>query len=267
MATQTVPPGTTLPDRVAAAAAGGYTGIGMRPRDRQEALAAGLSDADARAILDDHGVALVELEVHRGWGLTGEPAAQARQAEEKMFELADALGGRYMMAIAEIEGDLDAVAERFAGLCDRAAEHGLAVAIEFLPWTSIPDAGVAWDIVRLADRDNGGVLVDTWHHFRGAADDGLLRAIPPERILSVQFDDADAEVVGTLLEDTIHRRRLPGEGSFDLEGFIRLIDDHGVHCPLSVEILSDELRKGSALDAATASAAATRSVVTAARKR
>ena len=74
-------------------------------------------------------------------------------------------------------------------------------------------------------------------------------------------------MVGTLLEDTIHRRRLPGEGSFDLEGFIRLIDDHGVHCPLSVEILSDELRKGSARDAATASAAATRSVLTAARQR
>ena len=185
MATQTVPPGTTLADRVAAAVAGGYTGIGMRPRDRQEALAAGLSDADARAILDDHGVALVELEVHRGWGLTGEPAAEARQAEEKMYELADALGGRYMMAIAEIEGDLDDVAERFAGLCDRAAEHGLGVAIEFLPWTSIPDAGVAWDIVRLADRDNGGVLVDTLAPLprggRRRADPGHPTGADPQR--------------------------------------------------------------------------------------
>jgi sugar phosphate isomerase/epimerase len=183
-----------------------------------------------------------------------------------MYELADALGGRYMMAIAEIEGDLDDVAERFAALCDRAGEHGLNVAIEFLPWTTIPDAGVAWDIVRLADRDNGGLLVDSWHHFRGAANDDLIRAVPPERILSVQFDDADAEVVGTLLEDTLHRRRLPGEGSFDLEGFIRLMDDHGVHCPLSVEVLSDELRRGSAHDAATRSAAATRRVLRAARR-
>ena len=94
MATQTVPPGTTLPDRVAAAAAGGYTGIGMRPRDRQEALAAGLSDADARAILDDHGVALVELEVHRGWGLTGEPAAQALGVLEPHPQLLTLVLGR-----------------------------------------------------------------------------------------------------------------------------------------------------------------------------
>src|SRR5688500_1648087 len=116
MATQTVPPGTTLPDRVAAAAAGGFSGIGLRPRDRAEALAAGLGDADARALLADHGVTLVELEVHRGWGLTGEAAEQAREAEEQMYELAEAYGGRYMMAIGEIEGGLDDVAERFAGL-------------------------------------------------------------------------------------------------------------------------------------------------------
>jgi sugar phosphate isomerase/epimerase len=266
MATQTVPPTTPLPDRIAAAAAAGYAGIGMRPRDRAEALASGLTDADMRAMLDDHGVALVELEVLRSWGMMGEAAEEARRHEDQMYELADALGGRHMMAIGEIEGDLDTVAERFAGLCDRAADHGLRVAIEFLPWTTIPDAGVAWDIVRLADRDNGGVLVDTWHHFRGAADDDLLRAIPPDRIVCLQFDDADAEVVGTLLEDTLHRRRLPGEGSFDLEGFIRLMDDHGVRCPLSVEILSDELRQRSADEAATAAAEATRSVLRAARR-
>jgi sugar phosphate isomerase/epimerase len=267
MATQTVPPGTTLPDRVRAAAAGGFSGIGLRPRDRAEALADGLSDAGARALLDDNGVALVELEVHRGWGLTGDAAEQARDAEQKMYELADAYGGgRHMMAVGEIEGDLDDVAERFAGLCDRAAEHGLAVAIEFLPWTSIPDAGVAWDIVRLAGRDNGGVLVDTWHHFRGAADDDLIRAIPPERIICVQFDDADADVVGTMLEDTIHRRRLPGEGSFDLDGFVRLMDDHGVHCPWSVEILSDDLRRRTAEEAAVAAGSAARAVLSAARQ-
>jgi sugar phosphate isomerase/epimerase len=267
MATQTVPPETSLPDRVRAAAAGGFSGIGLRPRDRAEALAGGLSDADARAVLSDHGVALVELEVHRGWGLTGEPAEEARAAEQRFYELADAYGGgRHMMAVGEIEGELDDVAERFAGLCDRAAEHGLAVAIEFLPWTSIPDAGVAWDIVRLAGRGNGGVLVDTWHHFRGAADDDLIRAIPPDRIICVQFDDADAEIVGTMLEDTIHRRRLPGDGSFDLEHFVRLMDGHGVRCPWSVEILSDELRRRTADEAAVAAGSSTRAVLSAARE-
>ena len=123
----------------------------------------------------------------------------------------------------------------------------------------------SWDIARLADRDNGGVLVDTWHHFRGAADDDLIRAIPPERIVAVQFDDADAEVRGTLLEDTIHRRRLPGDGSFDLAGFVNLMDGHGVSCPWSVEILSDDLHALAPDEAAAAAASTTRAVLTAAR--
>ena len=51
--------------------------------------------------------------------------------------------------------------------------------IEFLPWLDIPDAATAWAIAKQAGRANGGVLVDTWHYFRGAADPAQLEAIPP----------------------------------------------------------------------------------------
>jgi sugar phosphate isomerase/epimerase len=113
--------------------------------------------------------------------------------------------------------------------------------IEFLPWTTICDAGVAWQIAGSADRPNGGVLVDTWHHYRGAADDELIRAIPAEKIMAVHFNDADPEAVGDLFNDTIHHRRIPGEGSFDLLRFVRLLDEVGVTAPYSVEVLSDQL--------------------------
>ena len=43
------------------------------------------------------------------------------------------------------------------------------------------------------------------------------------------------------MEDTSYRRRLPGEGEFDLVGFLQLLDDRGVTAPISVEILSNEL--------------------------
>ena len=38
----------------------------------------------------------------------------------------------------------------------------------------------------------------------------------------------------------MHRRRLPGEGSFDLQSFIRLIDEIGVAAPMAIEVISDE---------------------------
>jgi sugar phosphate isomerase/epimerase len=136
---------------------------------------------------------------------------------------------------------VEAAAERFAGLCDRAAAHGLQVAIEFLPWTGIPNPAAAWDICRLAGRRNGGLLVDSWHYFHSGADAATLRKVPAEQIVAIQFDDAArmAPTINDMLYDTLHRS-MPGEGVFDLEGFIRLLDELGVRAPISVEIISPE---------------------------
>ena len=48
--------------------------------------------------------------------------------------------------------------------------------------------------------------------------------------------------VGTLFEDTVHRRRYCGEGAFDLTGRIKALRAAGWTGPWGVEILSDEHR-------------------------
>lgn len=247
--------------RVEAAAAAGYGGIGLRTGDRRRAHADGLTDPDLRAVLDANGIEVVELEGLHKWGMAGDAGAGARRHEDRLYELADALGGRHVTATGDLDLPHDQVVARFAAVCDRAAEHGLTIALEFLPWTEVADAAAAGRIVREADRPNGGVLVDTWHHFRGAADATLLTALPAKRIVAVQFDDADEQVVGTLLEDTLHRRRLPGRGDFDLVGFLRLLADHGVRAPLCVEVIEDELSELDVTVAATRTADATRAVL------
>ncbi len=88
--------------------------------------------------------------------------------------------------------------------------------------TPITDVATAWKIVRDADRPNGGILFDTWHFFRGSADFDALEAVPGERILAVQVDDAHAEVTGSLWDDT-QQRLLPGDGSFDLPRVLRTL--------------------------------------------
>ncbi len=248
LAAQTLATTDDFATRVAASAEAGFTAVGLRPADYLRAREAGASDAELRRILDGHGVEVAELSV-----LSGACAAQrsrtSLEIEATLLRMAAELGGRFVMAIAEVEESIERTAERFAALCDRAVAHDLRVALEFLPWTTVPDAATAWEIVRRAERPNGGLVVDSWHHFRGARDEAQLLAIPPERVVAIQLDDADAEPVGTLLEDTLHRRRLPGEGAFPLVGFLRLLEGHGVDAPISVEILSDELH---ALDPATA---------------
>jgi sugar phosphate isomerase/epimerase len=49
-------------------------------------------------------------------------------------------------------------------------------------------------------------------------------------------------VVGTLFEDTVHRRRYCGEGSFDLPGIVAALRTAGWTGPWGVEILSEEQR-------------------------
>lgn len=257
-------PAAGFVERVEAAAAAGYSGLSLRTGDRRRAHDAGLTDADLRAVLQANAVELVEIEGLHRWGIGGADSEAARQHEARLYELVDALGGRHLSVTGDLDLPHDQVVERFAALCDRAAEHGLSVALEFLPWTEVPDAAAAWRIAEDAGRANGGVLVDTWHHFRGAASDDQIRAIPPDRIVAVQFDDADAEVVGTHLEDTLHRRRIPGEGDFDLVGFVRMVLAHGVRAPLSVEVISDDVHSMPIAEAAARTAEATRAVLAAA---
>ena len=151
--------------------------------------------------------------------------------------------------------------EPFASLCDRAADLGVQVHLEFMPMSAITDLAAAWDIVRDADRPNGGIVFDTWHFFRGNPDFDLLSRIPGERILGVQLDDALPTVRGTLREDT-QRRLLPGEGSFDLPGIITALRTAGWTGPWGVEILSEEHRALPVREALQRAADGARSLLT-----
>jgi sugar phosphate isomerase/epimerase len=250
-------PDAEFADRVAAAAAAGYTGIGLRPKHRNQALQQGRSDADLRAIMAEHGVVLAELEVLSGWGGDDESRAKASRHEQEIWELADALGGRHLTVTgAGLEGPIELIAERFAGVCDRAAEHDVKIALEFLPWTEVPDADAAREIVQLAGRPNAGIQVDSWHHFRGAADDEQLRRLPPELVMAVQFDDDLFTGEGTLYEQTFERL-VPGEGEFPLVHFLQVLAEIGVTAPIGVEVISTRLKNMPVAEAAQITADAT----------
>ena len=230
-------------DRVDAAAAAGYAGIGLRPTHYKKARADGLSDADMAALLGARGVELLEVGFVADWWEAGEKAERSRAYEQVLFRLADTLGGRHVVLLSgPASAGVDALAERFAGVCDRAAQHGLKVAVEPLPWTDLHDLATVGEILALADRPNGGVVLDAWHFHRGGSTPDMLRALGPERVVTLQLSDGRYEPVGTDLEDTFHRRELPGQGEFGIPGFLALVESLGIDCPLGVEVLRDELR-------------------------
>jgi sugar phosphate isomerase/epimerase len=267
LATYSLPRGVDFAERVTAAAAGGFASIGLSTGEYAAALAAGRSTDEMRALLDDHGLHVSEIEALRGWSAPHEPAYV--ELERLVVEIATELGpAHHVQVLGPFTGDLDEGAEAFAALCERLADHGLLAAIEFLPeMTNIPDAGVAMELVRRAGHPAGGLCVDVWHHERGAADPALLRAIPAERVHAVQLDDGPrSRVDADYYTDCTQHRRVPGEGGFDLVGFVRLLDDLGVDQPVSVEVLSAELQRLPSTEAVVRMAEGTRRVLQRARR-
>jgi sugar phosphate isomerase/epimerase len=183
--------------------------------------------------------------------------------EDDFYRVADALGARSINAALADPGELelDAVADAFAKLCDRAATHGLLVHLEFLPWTRIGDVAAAERIVERAGRANGGVMLDAWHHFRSGSPD---TAIPAARVLGIQLCDAPALPEPDPISETLHRRLVPGEGDADLVRLLRRLATGGCTAPIGVEVFSDVLAALPVREVAQRVAAASRRILAAA---
>jgi len=115
--------------------------------------------------------------------------------------------------------------------------------LEFLPMFSICDIASARDVVRRADIEQLGLVVDTWHFFHGPSDWPDLERLPCAELAFVQFDDHAAVVSDDLMVETIQRRVLPGHGVFDLSRFVRTILDKGYQGLVGVEVISAPLRE------------------------
>jgi sugar phosphate isomerase/epimerase len=237
------PPFRTL---VEAAAAGGFAGISIFPSEiYYPAIASGLDASEMRTVLDDNGMVVNDVDP---LVCTGDPTDEGaggmgKAAETLIFEAAEALRANYVnvVIIAAAPLCVEQGAEVFAGVCDRAAEHGLTPYLEFVPFMSVPDAATAWAIVDTAKRPRSGVMVDSWHCFRGSTVEADLRSIPGDRVLGIQVSDAPLEAMANPVEETLRHRLVPGAGDIDLVGHMRLLDEVGSPAPRSVEVFSDAL--------------------------
>ena len=229
-----------LDDRIRAAAGGGFAGIGLYAGQFLKLRDEGLTIDRLREMLDAADVCLAEIEVLSGWG-SATPSDDYWRFEDVVWELVDAFECRYVQAIGPYEGSIADAATRFGEVCDRAADHGAVVGLEFLPFTNIVDAADALAIVEAAGRPNGGVCVDIWHHARGANDVELIRAIPPALITGIQMSDGPREpTLADYKDDCLRHRVPPGEGDFGAVDFVRMLIDLGVDVPWSLEVCNDD---------------------------
>ena len=245
-----------LRDRVEAASRAGFSGFGLLSADLPEAERA-YGMTGIRSIFADNGITHVELEgLPHWWGASGAERAASEETRRLLLRAAEALGARHIKVGPDGSGlpwDLGRWAAAFGQLAGEAAGCGARLGIEFLPWMNVATVHDGLRLVEEAGHEGGGVIIDSWHTERAGTPASELAAIPVERIVGVELDDADARMIGTMFEDTVHRRRYCGEGDLDLVGIISALHGAGWRGPWGIEILSVEHR---ALDVATASAKA-----------
>lgn len=251
--------GVEVLDFLRCAAGAGFTGVTLNTALYEDALATGLGPADVRALLDDLGLRVTDIDPHFNWlpesvTLPGDDiiARCTRASEREIFDLAHAVGTDLVNAppgLAMPESEQETI-DAFGTLCDRAAAEGLRVSLEFMPFTPVANLATALRIVSIAGRDNGGIMFDCWHHHRGGGTAGDLLLVPGSMLFAVQLDDALPEPMADVMEETLNYRLLPGEGCIDLAGYVAALLTIGATPVYDVEVFKDALRSESAQERA-----------------
>jgi sugar phosphate isomerase/epimerase len=241
-----------LRERIAAAGAAGYTGIGFHSRDLEH-WSGRYPAADIAGLLADNGIRYVELEILREWFVAGERRAESDATRAELLALAEQLPIGHVKVGSSFGPDrfsVEHMAEEFARLCSQFAEVGTRVAIEPIPNAHLrtPDEVVA--VVEAAGAGNGGLILDTWQTFRAGVDYASLQSIPGARIFSIEIADGAAEPVVDLANDGCNHRMLPGTGAFRVTDFVAAVLATGYAGQIGVEILSEENRLRSLTDEA-----------------
>jgi sugar phosphate isomerase/epimerase len=263
-------------DKASAAAAAGFTGVSVRPAEVDRAREDDRSLAELRAILDDHGLRVAELDPLTRWlpgsapdGSDDPGQASYRRSLDELVGMAVMLGARSINVIEAFGAHVgttipvEAAAEAFARVCDQAAAAELLVHLEHYPWSGIPDLATAWAVVDLADRPNGGLLVDTWHLVRTAPDGPLvaLADVPGHKVLGIQVSDGPREPAADVRDEAVHGRHLPGDGAMPIAAIIGALRATGCDAPIGVEVMSRDLAARPAAEVAAVAATATRAVL------
>lgn len=243
----------------------GFKGIGLFHDDLANVLdreAEGATQSDRlrwmKRVLDDNGIGIVELEYLTGWVYPkGHPRRDGEQPiRELLLAAASELGARHIK-VGNIDGapfGVDHLRDVFAQICSDAAPTGALVGMEILPpdpnSQTIADA-MAW----VGNQQNGGLYLDTWHinniptiSYADIAALGSDVVIGVELDDGLAFDEEDQRAFAKIgapgfIEMTCNMRRIPGEGDYDVIGFIEAIAATGYSGPWGNEILSEEFRR------------------------
>lgn len=234
-----------LVDKLHACADAGFDGVEIMDADL---TAAPESPEEIRALCARLGLRIDMYQPFRdAEGVSDDDFADVLRRAESKFEVMTRLGTDLMLvcsnAATAVVDDDDVSARQLGELADRAAAHGIRLAYEALAWGRyVDDYRRTWEIVRKADRPNLGLCLDTFHILSRGHDPAAIEEIPAEKIFFLQLADAPSLDMD-VLSWSRHHRLFPGEGAFDLTGFMTHVMRAGYAGPWSLEVFNDTFRQ------------------------
>ncbi|SEI97724.1 Sugar phosphate isomerase/epimerase [Arthrobacter sp. yr096] len=233
-----------IEERVDAIATTGWAGLGLA-HDDLLTIRDTIGFPELRRISDQAGLGHVEVELLSSWW-DDSRSHEWRPQFDLLLDAAEALDASFIKvgtAMGEGLEDYTRFVAPLQQITKEAANRGTRIALEPMAFSMVDSIPHAADLMRSVDMPECGLVVDYWHVFRhGTTPEELAQKLTVDQIFGVELNDADAEVRGTLFEDTRDHRRLCGQGDQDVTGFITTLLDIGFHGPWGVEILSNAHR-------------------------
>ncbi|MEK0084616.1 bifunctional sugar phosphate isomerase/epimerase/4-hydroxyphenylpyruvate dioxygenase family protein [Benzoatithermus flavus] len=235
----------TLPEKLEAAASARFDGVEIFEADL---LYFGGSPEDVRQLAADLGLEIMLFQPFRDFEAVPRDRLQRNldRAEHK-FDLMEELGVRTLLLCSNVAPDTiqdDAVAiEDLARLAERAARRGIKIGYEALAWgRHVRTWKHAWRIVDTVAQPNLGLILDSFHTLALGDDTReIATMVPGDRIVFVQIADAP-RLEMDVLSWSRHFRCFPGQGEFDVAGFLAPVLAAGYGGPLSLEVFNDDFR-------------------------
>lgn len=241
----------TLPAKLAAVRAAGFTQIMLSARDIV-GHAEGLDDAVR--VVKTSGLRVTGFQVLRDFeGLAGHLHEYKVDIAKSMLEMCRAVDSKVLLICSSTSthasSDPDVLARDLRKLAMLALPLGIKVAFEGLSWgRHINEFTAAWDVVCRADAPNLGLGVDSFHIFATQTPLDDLDILDPSKIFLVQLADfmwnevrSNEEKIATAR----HFRVFPGEGvhSEQLAELVMRLDRLGYRGDYSFEVFNDDYQQ------------------------